>query len=161
MFIHPCAGTTGGSNPTPRKNGGTPRTGEPQTGIGEHPLPRTNPNLAATILEHALWMSRQGYRPTTIKGSVKTLKALSRRCNFLIPTEFKTYLANAGYSENRRDKILSEVGLRVCYQCLLFKSVSKLGNCSVNRPLLLRSGAYQFSTPENQNHHFWIIHSIN
>ena len=28
--------------------------------VGERPLPRTNPNLAATILEHALWMSRQG-----------------------------------------------------------------------------------------------------
>jgi len=78
-------------------------------GAGEHPLPRTNPNLAATILEHALWMSRQGYRPTTIKGSVKTLKALSRRCNFLNPTEFKTYLATAGYSENRKDKVLSDV----------------------------------------------------
>lgn len=74
-------------------------------GAGEHPLPRTNP----TILQHALWMSRQGYRPTTIKGSVKTLKALANRCNFLNPTEFKTYLANAGYSENRKDKVLSDV----------------------------------------------------
>jgi hypothetical protein len=54
-------------------------------------------------------MNRQGYRPTTIKASVKTLKALTKRCNFLIPSEFKNYLASAGYSENRKDNIISDV----------------------------------------------------
>ena len=75
--------------------------------VGEHPLPRTNNSPA--ILQHALWMSRQGYRPTTIKASVKTLKSLTKRCNFLIPNELKTYIATAGYSENRKYKIIGDL----------------------------------------------------
>jgi len=40
---------------------------------------------------------------------VKTLKALSKRCNFLIPSELKAYIASAGYSENRKDKIIGDL----------------------------------------------------
>jgi len=93
-----------GSNPTPRKNGGTPRSGGTSTGIGEHPLPRTNP----IILQHALWMQQQGYRTSTIKAAVKTLKAVNNRCNLQNPTELKTHLATTPYSGNRRHKIITD-----------------------------------------------------
>jgi hypothetical protein len=51
-------------------------------------------------------MSRQGYR-STIRGSVKTLKELSKRCSFLTSNELKTYLPTAGYSENRKSSTIS------------------------------------------------------
>jgi hypothetical protein len=54
-------------------------------------------------------MSREGYKTSTIKAAVKTLKAVANRCNITNPTELKTYLATAHYSENRRHKIISDV----------------------------------------------------
>lgn len=72
---------------------------------GEHPLPRTtNP----VILQHALWMQREGYKNSTIKSTVKTLKAISHHCNIANPTELKTYIATATYTENRKHKIISD-----------------------------------------------------
>lgn len=65
--------------------------------------------IAARILEHALWMRREGYRPPTIRAAAKTLKAVGRQCNILKPEEFKNYLARANYTENRRDKILGDL----------------------------------------------------
>ena len=73
-------------------------------GAGERPLPRTNP----VILQHAIWMSREGYRKSTIKSAVKTLKAVAHHCNIANPTELKTYLATATYTENRKHKIITD-----------------------------------------------------
>ncbi|HYB66954.1 MAG TPA: hypothetical protein VEC43_01390, partial [Candidatus Acidoferrales bacterium] len=57
-------------------------------GTGEHPLSRiTNP----TLLQHALWMEREGCKRSTIKSSVKTL------------------LATATYTQNRKHKIITDV----------------------------------------------------
>ena len=50
--------------------------------------------IAARIFEHALWMRKEGYRPSTIRGAVKNLKALSRHCNILNPESLKAYLAS-------------------------------------------------------------------
>jgi integrase len=75
------------------------------TGIGEHPLPRTTNPI---ILQHALWMTREGYKNSTIKSTVKTLKAVSNRCNINNPTELKTYLATATYTPNRKHKIICD-----------------------------------------------------
>jgi hypothetical protein len=38
-------------------------------------------------------MRREGYRSPTIRGAVKTLKAVGRRCNLLNPEAFKDYLS--------------------------------------------------------------------
>jgi integrase len=65
--------------------------------------------IAARILEHALWLKREGYRAATIRGAVKTLKALGRRCNILEPEQLKDYLSRAHYGENHRDKILGDM----------------------------------------------------
>jgi len=75
-------------------------------GVGEHPLPRTTNPL---IPQHALWMQQHGYRPSTIKGTVKTLKTLSRRCNIANPTDVKTHLAIHPYTENRKFKIINDI----------------------------------------------------
>ena len=54
-------------------------------------------------------MTKEGYRPSTVRAAVKTLKAVGRQCDFLSPDKFRDYLSNAKYGENRRDKILGDV----------------------------------------------------
>ena len=63
----------------------------------------------ARILEHALWLQKEGYRPSTIRGAIKNLKAIARHCNLLNPEAVKAYLAKAGYSENNRDKVIGDL----------------------------------------------------
>jgi mRNA-degrading endonuclease YafQ of YafQ-DinJ toxin-antitoxin module len=75
-------------------------------GAGEHPLPRTTNPL---IPQHALWMQQHGYRPSTIKGTVKTLKTLSRRCNLNYPDDVRNHLATHPYTENRKCKIINDL----------------------------------------------------
>ena len=65
--------------------------------------------IAARIFEHALWMRKEGYRPSTIRGAVKNLKALSRHCNILNPESLKAYLATSTYGENNKDKIIGDM----------------------------------------------------
>jgi integrase len=54
-------------------------------------------------------MQQHGYRPSTIKGTVKTLKTLSNRCNLANPTDVKTHLATHPYTENRKFKIINDL----------------------------------------------------
>jgi len=71
--------------------------------------PRTLPTvIAAKIAEHAYWMKREGYRNSTIRAAVKTLRSVGRRCNLLDANAFKDYMARAEYGENRRDHILDD-----------------------------------------------------
>jgi len=51
-------------------------------------------------------MQQHGYRPSTIKGTVKTL---SRRCSLADPTDVKTHLATHPYRENRKFKIINDI----------------------------------------------------
>jgi len=37
----------------------------------------------ARILEHALWLRKEGYRLPTIRGAIKNLNALARHCNII------------------------------------------------------------------------------
>jgi integrase len=53
-------------------------------------------------------MTREGYKRSTIKSAVKTLKAVANRCSITNPTELKTYLATATYTQNRRHKIITD-----------------------------------------------------
>jgi integrase len=54
-------------------------------------------------------MQQHGYRPSTIKATVKTLKTLNRRCNLANPTYVKTHLATHPYTENRKFKIINDI----------------------------------------------------
>jgi len=73
------------------------------------PVEALTPELTTSIFQHAYWMQKQGYRPSTVRAAVKTLRAVGRRCDFLDPETFKDYLSKAKYGENRRDKILGDV----------------------------------------------------
>jgi integrase len=53
-------------------------------------------------------MSREGYKNSTIKSAIKTLKAVAHHCNIAIPNELKSYLATATYTENRKHKIVCD-----------------------------------------------------
>ncbi len=88
-----------GSNPLPAPFHGTPAL----------PVEALTPELTTSIFQHAYWMQKQGYRPSTVRAAVKTLRAVGRRCDFLNPETFKDYLSKAKYGENRRDKILGDV----------------------------------------------------
>jgi hypothetical protein len=53
-------------------------------------------------------MQREGYKNSTIKSAIKTLKAVGNRCNITDPMELKTYLATAAYTQNRKHKIIED-----------------------------------------------------
>ncbi|MGD0422996.1 MAG: hypothetical protein ABSA92_06010 [Candidatus Bathyarchaeia archaeon] len=53
-------------------------------------------------------MQKEGYRPATIQGAVKTLKAVARRTNLLSPDAVRAYLARADVSETRKSKICDD-----------------------------------------------------
>ena len=65
--------------------------------------------IAVKIFEHAFWLKKEGYRPSTIRGAIKNLNALGRHCNILNPEHMKSYLAKANYGENNKDKILGDM----------------------------------------------------
>jgi len=54
-------------------------------------------------------MQKEGYRPATIRGAVKTLKAVARRTNLLTPNSTKDYLTKAEVSETRKVKICEDL----------------------------------------------------
>ena len=54
-------------------------------------------------------MQRQGYRPATILGAVKTLKSVAKRTSLLSPESVKDYLAKATVSETRKVKIVEDL----------------------------------------------------
>lgn len=86
VFAGPSTGTAGGSNPTPG----------PST---------ITHGVLSEIFSLAFWKRKQGYRPSTIRSCVNTLKAVAKRANPLDPEAVKTYLASANVSVNRKEKI--------------------------------------------------------
>jgi len=54
-------------------------------------------------------MQREGYKNSTIKSAIKTLKAVANRCNITNPIELKTHLATANYTQNRKHKIICDI----------------------------------------------------
>ena len=70
--------------------------------------PPTNPGPFPEIAAFAFFMQKEGYRPATIQGAVKTLKAVARRTNLLSPEAVRDYLARADVSETRKSKICDD-----------------------------------------------------
>ena len=92
-------------------------------GFESHPPHFTvNPPLTA-ILSYAFWMKKQGYKESTIRPSVRALKAIAKRTDLLDPEKVKEYLAYANVSENRKNKLSDD--LARFYRCL---------NISFDRP---------------------------
>jgi len=65
-------------------------------------------------------MSKQGYRTATIQHSVRTLRAVARKCNLLSPETVKDYLARATVSETRKVKICADLGRFYKYKGIQF-----------------------------------------
>ena len=80
--------------------------------VGSNPTPgaRTiTPEVQGEILNFAFWMQKQGYRPSTIRSCVRTLKAVSRRADLLNPEGVKAYVASANVSVGRKEKICQDL----------------------------------------------------
>jgi integrase len=56
-----------------------------------------------------LCLQKEGYRPSTIRGAIKNLKAIARHCNILKPESVKGYISRAPYSENNKDKVIGDI----------------------------------------------------
>jgi integrase len=54
-------------------------------------------------------MQKQGYRPSTIRGCVNTLKAIAKRTDLLNPEAAKTYLISANLTSGRKEKICQDL----------------------------------------------------
>jgi integrase len=54
-------------------------------------------------------MKKEGYRDSTIRGTVHTLKAVAHNANLLEPESVKAYLARAECSINRKEKITEDL----------------------------------------------------
>jgi len=72
------------------------------------PPPAPNSNLSE-ILAFGFWMCKQGYRPSTIRGTIDTLKAVAKKANLLNPEAVKMHLASATVSVGRKEKICQDL----------------------------------------------------
>jgi integrase len=71
--------------------------------------PVVSPSVLGEILSFGLWMARQGYKESTIRPCIRALKAIAKRTNLLEPESAKAYLASAQISENRKEKLASDL----------------------------------------------------
>jgi integrase len=73
----------------------------------------TNPplsqNILGEIVSFALWMKKQGYRDSTVRGCVRVLRSVARRADLLEPESAKAYLATAKLSEARKALIVQHL----------------------------------------------------
>jgi len=83
------------------------------------PTPTPVP-LLSEIATHAYWMNKQGYRPSTITGAVKALKALNRHVNILDLESVKSYLTTLQVTETRKQKITEELSRFYRYKQIPF-----------------------------------------
>ena len=54
-------------------------------------------------------MQKNGYRESTIRGTVHTLKAVGRKCNLLEPEFVKAHLTRMECGINRKEKICEDL----------------------------------------------------
>ena len=63
------------------QEGSAERSGERD--VGSNPTPRTNnkPPAPGLITEHAFWIKKEGYKPSTIERRARILKVISRKAD--------------------------------------------------------------------------------
>jgi len=61
------------------------------------------------IATFAFYLKKNGYRDSTISGTVHTLKALAHNVNLLNPESVKAYLAKAECTTNRKGKVAEDL----------------------------------------------------
>jgi len=65
-------------------------------------------------------MQKQGYRHSTVKYCVQSLKSIARRSSLLRPESAKSYLATAPISESRKAKLTEDLARFYAYKHLPF-----------------------------------------
>jgi len=89
-----------------------------KTAVGPLGLVGSNPTPGAPTITHgvlseiltlAFWMRKEGYRPSTIRACINTLKSVAKRTNLLSPEAVKTYLAYANLTSGRKEKICQDL----------------------------------------------------
>jgi integrase len=72
--------------------------------------PHHEPTPVSEIATFAFYLKKNGYRDSTVRSTVATLKALANKVNLLEPESVKAYLANAEHiSINRKGKISEDL----------------------------------------------------
>ncbi len=71
--------------------------------------PFTEPTPVSEIAAFAFYLKKNGYRDSTIRGTVTALKALTHHVNLHDPEAVKAYLANTECSINRKGKIVEDL----------------------------------------------------
>ncbi len=72
------------------------------------------------ILSFASWMMKQGYKDSTIRACVRSLKGLARRADLLNPESVKAYLAGAKLSEARKAILVQHMARFYTYKRIPF-----------------------------------------
>jgi hypothetical protein len=83
-----------------------------QTHGGENPTPGARTithGVLGEILSLAFWMQKQGYRPSTIRSCVNTLKTIAKKAGLLEPESVKSCLVSASVSVGRKEKICQDL----------------------------------------------------
>jgi integrase len=101
--------STGPLNASPRRGGGRLGSGVQIPAGPPIDTPRTVSVAFSEIATFAFWMAKQGYADTTIRASVKTLKALGKHVNLLEPEIVKGHLTPLQVSETRKQKICEDL----------------------------------------------------
>jgi integrase len=70
------------------------------------PAHHTLSPAVSDVINHALDMQREGYRPSTIESQVSALKAIAHHANLHNPDDVKEYLARLGVTESRKEALV-------------------------------------------------------
>jgi hypothetical protein len=95
-----------GSNPTPGAFSST-------QGVF---LQKIEPQVLSEIINFGLWMRKQGYRHSTVRYCVQSLKSIARRSSLLRAESAKSYLASAEMSESRKAKLTEDLARFYAYK---------------------------------------------
>jgi integrase len=76
-------------------------------------------------------MQKTGYRPSTVKTCIRSLKAVARRANLLDPESVKGYLATASVSVNRKQTVTEHLARfykwkRIPFQAPRYKRIENM-----------------------------------
>ena len=77
-------------------------------------------SIVGEIVSFALWMKKQGYRDSTVRGCVRVLRSVGRRADLLEPESAKCYLAGARLSEARKALIVQHLARFYTYKRIPF-----------------------------------------
>lgn len=89
------------------------------------PPPSTEPTPLSELATFAFHLKKNGYRESTIRGTVQALKALTHHVNLLEPESVKAYLANAECSINRKGKVAEDLDRFYRYKGIQLSYASK------------------------------------